>query len=362
MVVLDEPQRDAGLGRPALGPPAGEVAGVQVGDDGLRLDAGKRRQGVGDPGQQLQRLEVGGVADVLAHPGPATGGQAERRLELAADGQQRRRGERQANGQRRVAAAAPHRLRGAVDDPHHRVIARVVDRAVVVQPRVGDPRQARIGLGGLGGERLVAEVAGGEHERVEGRPREVGVRGEQQVVQRGVRQQQPDRAVAGRDRRGDRARLLGARDGDQHHRGLRAGEQPGGHVGHDPERRGHGEVADEDREGLGDALLALAQAGHRLGLARVAGQVVAADPLHRDDAAAADHPQRVGQRGVPRRRRARPSPRRETTAAGRTPGTRWAGRGSGGRRGPRTRGRSPGTAGSRPSSCTAGRTGRRAPA
>ena len=156
-----------------------------------------------------------------------------------------------ANRQRRVAAAAPHRLHGAVDDPDHRVVARDVDRAVVVQPRVGDARQAHVGLGGLGGERLVAEVAGGEHERVGRRPGEVGVRGEQQVVQRGVRQQQPDRAVAGRDRRGHRARLLGARDGHQHDRGLRAGEQRCGDVVHDPERRGHGEVADQDRERLG---------------------------------------------------------------------------------------------------------------
>ena len=68
------------------------------------------------------------------------------------------------------------------------------------------------------------------------------------------------------------------------------------------ERRGRVDVVDHDRERLVAAVLALAQRRDRVVVGRVAGQVVAADALDRDDRSNRQQPPRTRDRGIARPR------------------------------------------------------------
>ena len=66
---------------------------------------------------------------------------------------------------RGVAARAPHGIGGPRTDAHHRVVGADVDRAVVDQERVGDAGEPLAGVVVAVGDRLVGDVAAGQHER-----------------------------------------------------------------------------------------------------------------------------------------------------------------------------------------------------
>ena len=160
--------------------------------------------------------------------------------------------------------------------------------------------------------------------------------GEQQVVQRRVRQHHPELGQPGRHRRGDR-------------RARRAGARPrSGAPASSAARRSNAPISisspaasrprRHQRERLVLAVLARAQRGDGGLVVGAAGEVVAADPLDGEDRPAAQ--QRGGRVDEIGGRRPARSPRRRGRAApatGRTPGRRSAGRGSGGRLGRRTR-------------------------
>jgi hypothetical protein len=65
-------------------------------------------------------------------------GERERVLQVGADGEGRRYVHGQRHGQRRVSARAADRQFLPVDEAHHRVVARHVDRAVVGEPAVDE--------------------------------------------------------------------------------------------------------------------------------------------------------------------------------------------------------------------------------
>ncbi len=204
---------------------------------------------------------------------------------------------------------------------------RVVDRPVVPEDRVGDAGQPGGGVVVVVRDRLVGDVAAGEHER----PAE---RGGEQVVQRRVRQHHADVAVARRDR-GRERRVRPARQqhdrppapGQQLDRGAVELDQPAGgrEVG-----RHHGERP------LLPVLARPQRRDGRLGRG-VDREVVAAEPLDRED------PRRrpAGpRRPPPGRRPAAGRLRPRATVPARRPGSTPAGRGTAGRPGRRTRGRS----------------------
>ena len=320
-----------------------QVVRVQV----VRDDRGRHREQpleVVDPGAvRRERLPVLEVADVVADPRAAALGEAERALELGAARQDRRgRHDRQREAVRHAPARAAQDERAA----HDRVVGARLDRPVVDEEGVGDPAEplARVVVGER--DRLVGDVAARQHER------HAHV-AEQQMVQRRVRQHHAELAQP----RGDRVRHRGARRarGDDDRPVARGQPRGGGRVERD-ERARRVEPAGHQRERPLLAPLAGAQRGDRRLGVRAAGQVVAADPLDRDDRAGAQQ-RRGGRHGVA----AGIGPRRAPAArAGRTPGTRSARRGSGGRAGPRTPPGSGRTSRSRPSSCARGRTARRA--
>ena len=288
VVVLDAERLDA----VALQRVAGrEVVGVEIVGDQL---GGEREQPleVRDAVPEAeQRIEVAQIADVGSHPGARAGGQAEGRLLLGAAGEDRplRRG-RQRDALRHVAAGAPDRQRprgrSGVERAHHRVLGADVDRAAVAEEGVGDRAEPAQRFGVAVGDRLLGDVARGQHQGL-------AQVGEQQVMERRVGQHHAEVGAAGRDRGGDRG--AGPAPGDRD-RPLPPAEQAllGRAQLDQPPRRI--EVGGDQREGLALAALAAPQLRNRALVGGPAGEVVAADPLDREDRAAGQHRRGGGDR------------------------------------------------------------------
>ena len=99
---------------------------------------------------------------------------------------------RQSQRRRRVAAGAPQQARLAGHDPHDGIIHPPGDIAVVHQEAIGNAAERAPRLVVVDALRLVREVAAGQHDR----PVDPA---EQQMMQRRVRQHDPERADTGRD-------------------------------------------------------------------------------------------------------------------------------------------------------------------
>ena len=349
VVVLDE--LDRGEHR-LLGPAAGLVRRVGVGDEPLGRDLVHLRELPGRSLERIDRRDAAHVTDVLAHPRVGTSRDTERVLQLAPDGQRWNDVEREAYRQRRVATGPADRELLAVDHAHDRVVARDVDRAVVDEPGVGDPAESLPGIGIVVTDRLVAEVAAGHHERGQRLRSRAGHGAEQQVVQWRVREQHADERIA---RRHQRRQAAVVPVSHEHDRPLRAGEQLGFCRIDDGQAPGRLEIADHDGERLVAPALARAQLGKRRRRARVARQVIATEPLDRDDRAVGQQALRTGDRRVGAVDR--PGRRLEPQARPARRGTRPAGRGTADHRGRDTASHTPGRTGTPASSCSDGRTG-----
>ncbi len=188
VVVLDGDVLDA-FARERVG--RREEVGMQV----VRDDRGRDREQpleVGDAVlERPQRLEVAEVADVRADPRTLAAREAERALELGSAREHvARGGDRQPHGRGRVAARAPQHPVAA----QHRVVGARRDRPVVRQEQVGDPGQPLARVLVAMRDRLVGHVAAGHHQRLA----DVG---QQQVVQRAVREHHPELGGPRGDRR-----------------------------------------------------------------------------------------------------------------------------------------------------------------
>ncbi len=276
VVVLHLDDGQALLPRPLRG----HVLGVQVARDRGRLHAehveverqvgAKRAEG----GLAVQVAEMGGE-ERLRPPG-----HAERALQLRAgrhDRRVRRFGKRQRS--RHVPARAPQRK----CRPDDGVLAAAVYRPVVREEGVGDPLQAVSRVLVVDRDGLVGAVPACHHER----PADVVA---EKVVQRRVRQHQPQPRRAGRDRGSERRSVTTPHE---HDRACGALEQC-------PFLRRElcqrARVGRHHRKRLLLAELARPQACDRLLVGRVAGEVIAAEPLHGHDAPCAQQPHRLLQR------------------------------------------------------------------
>ena len=237
---------------------------------------------------------------MLAEPATPTRGQADGGFELSTDGQRRCHVDRQAHRHRGVPAAAADRLAARRRD--HRVVARQVDGAVVVQPGVGDVCQPALGLVRLGAQRLVAEVRAGEDQAAHRVAGNVRVRVGQQMVKPAVGQHhaQPRLSRGDRVAQGQHSRVVEA-SGREHDRRLHRGEQPLARVVQVDDAARDVEVGCQQCERLGRAALALPQPRDDVGSGGVARQVVAADALDRHDAPGAQNPSGRPQSAVPGR-------------------------------------------------------------
>ncbi len=267
------------------------------------------------------------IAHVVREHGLAVAQQAKRVLQLAPHrqhgwGRVEAAWQRQRRG--RVTPRSPQHAGFAAGRAHQGIIDPARDVAVVQQKALGDtgkPVQRLVVGDAL---RLVGNVAAGHHQRA------VDV-AQQQVVQRSARQHEAERR---QPRRHARERPQGPRF---QHRDRRRRASQSRRIG----RRDHGEPADHrevarhQRERLGVAALALSQLGHGFDIGRVAGQMEAADPLHREDTSGE-------QQGARRTHRVGIRRRAPATRGGHKRRRRSVARESAGRWDRRTRPRSPG--------------------
>ncbi len=181
------------------------------------------------------------------------------------------RGRTQWHGLRDVAAgAAQHGLLTA-EGADHRVVRADVDGPVVGEERVGDPLESGARVVVEVGDRLVGDVAAGEHDR--------GAHClEEQVVQRAVGQHHAELPVAGR-RRGGHGGVGPA--GEQHDGPASAGEQVPRRGVQLAQLVGLVHIGHHDGERLVLTVFAGAQRGSRSFVASQHGQVIAADSLDR---------------------------------------------------------------------------------
>ncbi len=220
--------------------------------------------------------EVLEVAVVGRHVRPPAARERERVLELGSHREDRaRRGDGERQRLRRVTACPPDQRLAPGDHPGDRVVVAGPDLAVVGEECVREAGETGRGVRVVGRQRLVGQVAGGEHERPADRLQE-------QVVERRVRQEDPEPVVARRHGRCE-GRFAAAAGHEEHDRPRGPHEERGLGRRHVAERPGGSEVADHDRERLGPAALPVAQAADRRGVGGVAGEVVAPQALDRDD-------------------------------------------------------------------------------
>jgi hypothetical protein len=181
--------------------------------------------------------------------------EAERVLQFAADSQHRGAVATEVDGQRCVPARAANRQLPTVDDADHRVVARHVDRPVVVERRVAECRKTRRGIVFGEADGLVGAVGTGEHQRVGHLGIGSGDRREQQVMDRRIRQHQAQQRAAGCDGISDRS--VGA-SAQQHDRPSGAGEHGGLGVADMGIAAGDVEIAHQHRKRLGATRLTAA--------------------------------------------------------------------------------------------------------
>ena len=239
------------------------------------------------PDGETERIAGGAVlqiADVLAQKGLFPLHQAEGPLQFGPCRQKRRGPEGKPHGPRRIAPGPAVEERLALKDPHDRIVAAHMDRPVVNEKKIGNGAQAPEGVVVFKGYRFVGHVGACHHQRFEAIPH-------QQVVNRRIGKHQAEPAVGGGHQGRNRAiRGLG-RDDD---RAFRAGQQPFLHVAQHRQPLGGCQVSGHDGKGFFVPLLPLAQTPDRLRVAGVHGQVIAADPLDRQDLPRA---QELGGRG-----------------------------------------------------------------
>ena len=315
VVVLDPRQVHPVQVEGVLG---GQVLRVQVVGHHLGLDA-EQPAVVPDPlGEGAQRLGVLQVPDVVGQEGPVPLGQAERVLQLGPAGQHRAP-ERDPHRDRLryVPAGPPEHHFPATERSCHRVIRPDVDGPVMGQEGVRDPAQPPVRVLVPVRDRLVGNVAAGQDDGA-------AHRAEQQMVQRRVRQHEPQLPVPRRHRLrhgGPRAprfrrwpaarcarRLVPAavvQAWQQHDRPPHAAQHARRRLVHLAQFPRPGQVRDHHRERLVLAVLAFPQRRRGLLRRRGHGQVIAAQPLDRQDVPVPQQRGRDGHRVTVRRIRAR---------------------------------------------------------
>ena len=132
------------------------------------------------------------VADVLAQERFAATHHAHGVFQFAANRQDRLRFVFQRDGHGNKPARAAQLLRLARSDAHDGIVAPPQDVAIVNQERIGNAVQALHGLLIIDRDWLLAEVAAGHHQRLK------FAAGEQQMMQRRVRQKNAQKPIAGR--------------------------------------------------------------------------------------------------------------------------------------------------------------------
>ncbi|MGX1048976.1 hypothetical protein AB7M41_008682 [Bradyrhizobium diazoefficiens] len=253
---------------------------VQVMDDNHRLDVQRRQQMADGFLEEADAFRGVEIADMLGDEGLVAARDRHGRLQRAADGQDRRHGLCETNRLGNVTTGAADEPRPPGDDRRHGIVGARDDVAVMGDDEIGDAGKAQLRLAIVDQKRLAAGIgAGGD-----GRPTFAGPlmhriqRLEDQVMKRGDRQHDADPRQPRRNRR--REPMAGRHQHDRPRRRFEQGKL--GSVGSgDAGDRVH--RANHHGKRLLVALLALPQPLHGRFVTGIADELVAAEPLDRDD-------------------------------------------------------------------------------
>ena len=173
-----------------------EIFRVEVVRDQLGPHSEERLEMLDPLGERAKRLVVLQVPDVMADPGATALGDTKGVLQLGPTGEdRRRRPERQIA--RNVAARPPQEQRAIHNHAKHGIVGPSLDRPVVHEEQVRDPRKPLQCVLVAVGDGLVRDVRARHHQH---RARVI----EQQVVERRVGQHHAELSRGRRDRVGDR--------------------------------------------------------------------------------------------------------------------------------------------------------------
>ena len=289
LVVLDLKEGNAELDGKLPGKRRGEIAGMEVGGDRRGADGKQGEEMAGGALEGGERRGARDVADMLAHPGVATAGDTERRLELATDGEEIGAVVGQGNRQRRVAARAAEGEEMAGGETDDGVVAGNMDGAVVKEKAVDDGPEVIDGAGIVVFDRGACDVAGSHHKRRH-RPAVGGVEKEGMEREGGKHDaDMSDPRGHGLGKRGAcRKRRPIPTLGQQHDRPLGALEEPA--LGRREAGKGgalFGRGNDHSQR-LRGAVFPRSQPGDRGGIRGIADKMESPHPLHGEDRARAE--------------------------------------------------------------------------
>jgi len=261
-----------------------EIAGVQIVRDGSGRGVKETRHALEGFLEEAEGFEVLEVAEMLAGDGESCAGEAEGVFLLRTTGQNFgfAAAEKDRLGGVAAGAAEEHALAG--DDADHGVVDAGVDAAIVVGESVGDSGEMLFGFCVVDDDGLFADVAAGHDERG------VGVKAlaqdtEEEIVHGRAGKHDAGSGVAGRDGVGE----IGTRAAAEQDDGALAAEEGVALFrGNEAEGGGNVGIGDHDGEGFFAAALAAAEFFNGGGLARVAGELIAAETFPGDDTAGAE--------------------------------------------------------------------------
>ena len=137
--------------------------------NGLRLNLKGPHQVIQRLAEKLQTRQVLQIAQVLALVGKPPTRQGKYILQVASDGQQWRDIKWQRHTHRHKSARSAHQLWRTIHHGSYRIVAALQNLAVVHQKGIGNPAQPCPRLFVINGNRLLAQVGRGHHQRTHAR-------------------------------------------------------------------------------------------------------------------------------------------------------------------------------------------------
>ncbi len=262
---------------PLFRPACGEIAGVEIMCDGRGLDLEGAHEMTQRLFEELLAGQVLEIAEVLALIGELSAGQREHVLKVTADSQQRRSIQREGNAERHESTGSADELRRAIDDRCNGIVATLKNLAVVHQEGVSDVAEARAGFVIVDGDGLLAEIRRGHDQRLYTRI------GEEQVLERRVRQEDAEPRNSGGDGGRDAVSCAGSGQHDWMRRYLQQCLFLRRKVA---KISGRGKVAHHDGERLSVAMLPLAKPRDCLLAGCINAEMKSTDAFDREDLAA----------------------------------------------------------------------------
>ena len=165
MMMLHGDCLQSSLFRPLASPRRRKVIRMQIVNNSLRFNLESPHQVIERLFEEFETSQVFQIAQVLALVGKPPPRQSKNILQMASDGQQRRSIKGQCHTHRHKSPRSSDQLRRTIHHGGYRVIAALQNLAVVHQEGIGNSAQPRPCLLVVNGNRLLAQIGRGHHQR-----------------------------------------------------------------------------------------------------------------------------------------------------------------------------------------------------